>query len=624
MLQFLKDEGVEFLFGYPGGAVLHIYDAIYKQDDVKHILVRHEQGATHMADGYARATGKPGVVLVTSGPGATNAVTGIATAHMDSIPLVVITGQVPTHAIGMDAFQEVDCVGITRPCVKHNYLVKDVHDLAITLKKAFHVATSGRPGPVVIDIPKDVTHPDIKIPYEYPQEVRMRSYNPVQKGHTGQMKKALELILSAERPMIYTGGGVVLDDASEALRTFARSLGYPITNTLMGLGAFPGTDSQFVGMLGMHGTYEANMAMHHCDVLIGIGARFDDRVVGDVKKFCPHAKIVHIDIDPSSIAKTVKVDVPIVGPVGAVLREMNAMISATNRRPDARALEAWWDRIREWQSIDCLRYEQSDTRIKPQFVLQKLYEITEGDAFVTSDVGQHQMWAAQFYPFDQPRRWINSGGLGTMGFGLPAAMGVQFAYPDAKVACVTGEGSIVMCIQELSTAKQYGLPVQGRQPEQPLPRHGPAVAGVHVREPRVALLPRLPAGLRRARRELRPCGHDHREPRRRRVRARGSLRDGGSPGVHGLHHRPDRERLPDDDAGQGAQRDAALRDVPRPRARLKRASRGFAGRDLNRNVSPIFCYGRASAGMGCAEARHPWRAPYGRPSGVRIRSRRDS
>ena len=429
VLQFLIDEGVEYLFGYPGGAVLHIYDAIYKQDDVKHILVRHEQGATHMADGYARATGRPGVVLVTSGPGATNAVTGIATAHMDSIPMVVITGQVPTHAIGMDAFQEVDCVGITRPCVKHNYLVKDVRDLAVTLRKAFHVATSGRPGPVVVDIPKDVTHPDIKIPYEYPRDLKMRSYNPVQKGHTGQMKRALDLILSAERPMIYTGGGVVLDDASEELRTFARSLGYPITNTLMGLGAYPGTDPQFVGMLGMHGTYEANMAMHECDVLIGIGARFDDRVVGDVKKFCPRARIVHIDIDPSSISKTVKVDVPIVGPVGNVLRQMNEMLSETNRRPDAQALDAWWGQIREWQSIDCLRYEHSDTRIKPQYVLQKLYEITAGDAYVTSDVGQHQMWAAQFYPFDRPRRWINSGGLGTMGFGLPAAMGVQFAYP---------------------------------------------------------------------------------------------------------------------------------------------------------------------------------------------------
>ena len=460
LMQFLKDEGVEYIFGYPGGAVLHIYDEIYAQEDVQHILVRHEQGATHMADGYARATGKPGVVLVTSGPGATNAVTGIATAHMDSVPMVVITGQVPTHAIGSDAFQEVDCVGITRPCVKHNFLVKDVRDLADTLKKAFYVAGTGRPGPVVIDIPKDVTRPDLKIPYEYPASVEMRSYNPVVRGHPGQIKRALDLILSAKRPMIYTGGGVVLDDAADELVRFARTLGYPITNTLMGLGAYPGTDPQFVGMLGMHGTYEANMAMHHCDVLIGIGARFDDRVVGDVNKFCPHARIVHIDIDPASISKTVKVHVPIVGSVRNVLGEINGMLEGTNRRPDAQALADWWERIHGWKSIDCLAYCHSETLIKPQSVLEKLYEVTGGDAYVTSDVGQHQMWAAQFYPFDKPRRWINSGGLGTMGFGMPAALGVQLAYPDAQVACVTGEGSIIMCIQELSTAKQYDLPIK--------------------------------------------------------------------------------------------------------------------------------------------------------------------
>jgi len=459
-MQFLKDEGVEYIFGYPGGAVLHIYDEIYAQDDVQHILVRHEQGATHMADGYARATGKPGVVLVTSGPGATNAVTGIATAHMDSVPMVVITGQVPTHAIGSDAFQEVDCVGITRPCVKHNFLVKDVRELASTLKKAFYVAATGRPGPVVVDIPKDVTAPNVRIPYEYPASVTMRSYNPVVRGHPGQMKKALDLILSAKRPMIYTGGGVVLDDAADELVRFARTLGYPITNTLMGLGAYPGTDPQFIGMLGMHGTYEANMAMHHCDVLIGIGARFDDRVVGDVSKFCPEARIVHIDIDPASISKTVKVHVPIVGSVSNVLREINGMLEGTNRRPDAQALAEWWERIHQWKSIDCLAYDRSDTLIKPQAVLQGLYEVTGGDAYVTSDVGQHQMWAAQFYPFDKPRRWINSGGLGTMGFGMPAALGVQLAYPDAQVACVTGEGSIIMCIQELSTAKQYDLPIK--------------------------------------------------------------------------------------------------------------------------------------------------------------------
>jgi acetolactate synthase-1/2/3 large subunit len=460
VIQFLKDEGVEYIFGYPGGAVLHIYDEIYKQEDIKHILVRHEQGATHMADGYARVTGKPGVVLVTSGPGATNAVTGIATAHMDSIPMVVITGQVPTAAIGSDAFQEVDCIGITRPCVKHNFLIKDVKNIASTLKKAFYIATSGRPGPVVVDIPKDVTRPDIRIPYEYPAEVKMRSYNPVSRGHSGQIKKAMDVILSAKKPMIYTGGGVILDNASEALREFTRLLGYPITNTLMGLGAYPGTDKQFVGMLGMHGTYEANMAMHECDVLIGIGVRFDDRVVGDVKKFCPHARIVHIDIDPSSIAKTVKVHVPIVGPVGSVLREMITMLKESNRKPDDEAISAWWKQIKAWQSIDCLSYEWSDEKIKPQYVVQKLYEVTGGDAYVTSDVGQHQMWAAQFYPFDKPRRWVNSGGLGTMGFGLPAALGAKFAFPDADVACVTGEGSIVMCIQELSTAKQYGLPIK--------------------------------------------------------------------------------------------------------------------------------------------------------------------
>ena len=460
IVQFLKDEGVDVIFGYPGGAVLHIYDELYKQDDIKHILVRHEQGASHMADGYARATGKPGVCLVTSGPGATNAVTGIATAYMDSIPIIVLTGQVATKFIGMDAFQEVDCVGITRPCVKHNFLVSDVKDLAITLKKAFHVATSGRPGPVVVDIPKDVTQPDVKVAYEYPRDVVMRSYNPVYKGHPGQIKKALSLILSAKRPMIYTGGGVVLDDASQELIEFTRALGYPITNTLMGLGAYPAPDPQFVGMLGMHGTYEANMAMHECDVLIGIGARFDDRVVGDPTKFCPYAKIVHIDVDPSSIAKTVKVDIPIVGSVRNVLTDLNKALRETNREPDAQALGQWWDRIKQWQSIECLRYEWSDELIKPQYVLEKLHEITNGDAFVTSDVGQHQMWAAQFYPFKKPRRWINSGGLGTMGFGLPAAMGVQFAYPDDTVACVTGEGSIVMCIQELSTAKQYDLPIK--------------------------------------------------------------------------------------------------------------------------------------------------------------------
>jgi acetolactate synthase-1/2/3 large subunit len=460
LVQFLHDEGVEYLFGYPGGAVLHIYDAIYKQDKVKHILVRHEQGATHAADGYARATGKPGVVLVTSGPGATNAVTGIATAYMDSIPMVVITGQVATQYIGSDAFQEVDAVGITRPCVKHNFLVKRVEDLAITLKKAFYVATTGRPGPVVVDVPKDVTAPNVKIDYEYPGSVAMRSYNPVEKGHPKQIRQAADIILSAKQPMIYAGGGVVLSNAADELTEFTQYLGYPITNTLMGLGAYPATDPQFLGMLGMHGTYEANMAMHECDVLIAIGARFDDRVTGDIEKFCPQAKIIHIDIDPSSISKNVKVHVPIVGNVKTVLADINAVLKEKNSKPDKEALEKWWRQIKVWQKEDCLQYDRKSKLIKPQFVLEKLYEVTKGDAYITSDVGQHQMFAAQFYKFDKPRRWINSGGLGTMGFGLPAAMGVQLAFPGAPVACITGEASIQMCIQELSTCMQYMLPIK--------------------------------------------------------------------------------------------------------------------------------------------------------------------
>ncbi len=454
----LADEGVEYLFGYPGGAVLHIYDELFKQGKVKHILVRHEQGATHAADGYARATGKPGVVLVTSGPGATNCVTGIATAYLDSIPLVVFTGQVSTHLIGNDAFQEVDAIGITRPCVKHNFLVEDVRDLTTVMRKAFYVATSGRPGPVVVDIPKDVTADTTE--YHYPEKVEMRSYKPNTKGHPGQIKRAVNLMLSAERPMIYTGGGVVLDNAAQELTDFTRMLGFPITNTLMGLGAYPGTDPQFVGMLGMHGTYEANMAMHHCDVLIAIGARFDDRVTGDLAKFCPKAKIVHIDIDPASISKNVPVDVPIVGGVKNVLTEMNKLIKESGHVPFDRASQAWWQQIAQWQKLDCLRYDRNSELIKPQAVIERLYEVTGGDAYITSDVGQHQMWAAQFYKFDQPRRWINSGGLGTMGFGLPAAMGVQLAYPGHTVACVTGEASLVMCIQELSTCLQYDLPIK--------------------------------------------------------------------------------------------------------------------------------------------------------------------
>ncbi len=460
VMEALRREGVEHIFGYPGGAALHIYDALYQQDAVEHILVRHEQGAVHAADGYARSTGKPGVVLVTSGPGVTNCVTGIATAHMDSVPMVVLSGQVPTKAIGSDAFQECDAVGITRPCVKHNFLVSRIDDLADTMRKAFYVATSGRPGPVVVDIPKDVTAPHMTIPFEYPEEIRMRSYNPTVKGHPGQIRRAVDMLLSAQRPMIYTGGGVVLGDADEQLTALTRELGYPITNTLMGLGAYPGSDPQFVGMLGMHGTYEANMAMHECDVLFAVGARFDDRVTGELEHFCPHARIVHIDVDPASISKNVHVDVPIVGDVRHVLSDMLKVLRASERRPDARALETWWGQIRRWAATDCLAYDREADVIKPQYVIEKLYELTrDSETYITSDVGQHQMWAAQFYKFDEPRRWINSGGLGTMGFGLPSAMGVKLAHPEANVVCVTGEASIQMCIQELSTMKQYDLPV---------------------------------------------------------------------------------------------------------------------------------------------------------------------
>ncbi|MGH8556145.1 MAG: acetolactate synthase 3 large subunit [Methylococcales bacterium] len=460
VIQCLKEEGVEYLFGYPGGAVLHIYDALFKQEDVRHILVRHEQGATHAADGYARATGKPGVVLVTSGPGATNAVTGIATAYLDSIPMIVLSGQVPSPVIGSDAFQEVDMVGITRPCVKHNFLIKDVNKIAETMKKAFLVATTGRPGPVVVDIPKDITNPNIKIPFKYPKQITMRSYNPAVKGHKGQIKKAVQMILDAVRPMIYSGGGVILGEASEELTEFTRLLDYPITNTLMGLGAFPATDPQFVGMLGMHGTYEANMAMHDCDVLIAIGARFDDRVTGKLSEFCPDSKIVHIDIDPSSIAKNVTVEVPIVGDVKSVLQDMIEVIKAEKKKPSKKALKDWWKQIDEWRGLNCLAYDRNSSLIKPQYVIEQLYEATGGDAYVTSDVGQHQMWAAQYYHFTKPRRWINSGGLGTMGFGMPAAIGVKLAFPEADVVCVTGEASIQMCIQELSTALQYNTGIK--------------------------------------------------------------------------------------------------------------------------------------------------------------------
>jgi acetolactate synthase-1/2/3 large subunit len=459
VVRCLQEEGVEHVFGYPGGAVLHIYDALFQQNKVKHILVRHEQGALHAADGYARSTDKVGVALVTSGPGVTNAVTGIATAYTDSIPLVVITGQVPTYAIGEDAFQECDTVGITRPCVKHNFLVRDVKDIASTIKKAFYIAATGRPGPVVVDIPKDVTA--AKTEFSYPASVTMRSYNPVVKGHPGQIKKAIQLLAAAKRPMIYTGGGVILGEASTELAQLVRTLGFPVTNTLMGLGGYPATDKQFVGMLGMHGTYEANLAMQGCDVLFAIGARFDDRVVGNPKHFFdPKRTIIHIDVDPSSISKRVKVDVPIVGNVKDVLKEFNKQLDAGKTNVDAAALKSWWAQIEEWRSRDCLKYDRASPLIKPQFVVQKLYEITKGDAIITSDVGQHQMWAAQFYKFTKPRRWINSGGLGTMGFGLPAAIGAQLANPKSTVACVTGEASIQMCIQELSTCKQYKLPLK--------------------------------------------------------------------------------------------------------------------------------------------------------------------
>ncbi|MBK7815564.1 MAG: acetolactate synthase 3 catalytic subunit [Rhodocyclaceae bacterium] len=459
VIRCLQEEKVEHVFGYPGGSVLFIYDELFKQDQIKHVLVRHEQGAVHAADAYSRSSNKIGVCMVTSGPGVTNAVTGIATAHMDSIPLVVITGQVPTAYIGQDAFQEADTVGITRPCVKHNFLVKSIDELAVTIKKAFFLASSGRPGPVLVDIPKDITTQ--KCDFQYPKQIAMRSYSPVVKGHAGQIKKALQILLDARRPIMYTGGGVILSDAAEKLTRLTHALGFPITQTLMGLGGFPATDKQFLGMLGMHGTYEANMAMQHADVVLAIGARFDDRVIGNPAHFGEISrKIIHIDIDPSSISKRVKVDVPIVGNVSDVIDEMLKQLSALDAKPEGKALAAWWKEIDGWRSRQCLKYRQGKEVIAPQFVVEKLYEVTGGDAFITSDVGQHQMFAAQFYKFDKPRRWINSGGLGTMGFGLPAAMGVRFANPKATVACVTGEGSIQMCIQELSTCKQFRLPIK--------------------------------------------------------------------------------------------------------------------------------------------------------------------
>lgn len=463
----LEDEGVEYIFGYPGGAVLHIYDALFKDCKVPHVLVRHEQAATHAADGYARATGKPGVVLVTSGPGATNAITGIATAYMDSIPMVVLSGQVQSHLIGEDAFQETDMVGISRPIVKHSFMAKRTEDLPGMISKAFHIASTGRPGPVVIDIPKDITRPDFVVEYDYPKQIKMRSYSPASRGHTGQIKKAVKMLLAAKRPIIYSGGGVVQGEGTDLLIQLARELNFPVTNTLMGLGGYPGTDRQFLGMLGMHGFYEANMAMHHSDCILAIGARFDDRVTNTVDKFCPSAKVIHVDVDPTSISKTVMADIPIVGPVQSVLTEMLAQIAAQRGKdaslPDQSALARWWEQIEEWRADQGLltgrRYAESDL-IMPQQVIESLYKATDGNAYITSDVGQHQMFAAQYYPFDKPRRWINSGGLGTMGFGLPAAMGVKLAFPDMEVACVTGEGSIQMNIQELSTCTQYNTPVK--------------------------------------------------------------------------------------------------------------------------------------------------------------------
>jgi len=467
LLRALQDEGVEYIFGYPGGSALHIYDAIFQQQRVEHILVRHEQAATHMADAYARATGKPGVVLVTSGPGATNAITGIATAHMDSIPMVVISGQVPNELIGSDAFQETDMVGISRPVVKHSFLVKRCEDIPLIVKKAFHIATTGRPGPVVIDVPKDTTDPAITAPYHYPETISLRSYNPAVKGNGRQIRKAAAALLRAQRPVIYAGGGVIMGDGSAALTALARDLAFPVTNTLMGLGCFPGDDEQFLGMLGMHGTFEANMSMHHADLILAVGARFDDRVTNSPAKFCPDARIIHIDADPASISKIITADIPIVGQVASVLEDLQAAIAAERQRqpdlPDAGALEQWWQQIRDWRNAHGLNHTltpEPGKPILPQLAIQALYRATGGDAYVTSDVGQHQMFAAQYYKFAKPRRWINSGGLGTMGFGLPAAMGVQFAFPDATVACVTGEGSFMMNMQELSTCLQYGLPIK--------------------------------------------------------------------------------------------------------------------------------------------------------------------
>ena len=465
LIRALKDVGVKHVWGYPGGAALHIYDAIYRQEEVVHLLVRHEQAAVHAADGFSRATGEVGTALVTSGPGATNAITGIATAYMDSIPLVIISGQVPSSKIGQDAFQETDMVGVSRPIVKHSFLVTRAEDIAATIAKAYYIAATGRPGPVVVDIPKDVTEPNYKVPYDFPNEVKMRSYQPSEKGHRGQIKRAVKTLLEAKRPVIYSGGGIVIDNAAEHLIAVARKLNFPVTNTLMGLGGFPGTDRQFIGMLGMHGTFEANTAMHHADVIFAVGARFDDRVTNELEKFCPMATIIHVDIDPTSVSKNVEADIPVVGTCTSVLKEILSLIEQSDISPDTEAISNWWQQIDEWRAKHGLytasRYEESSGEtIKPQDVIKMLYKITGGKAIITSDVGQHQMFAAQYYLFDHPRQWINSGGLGTMGFGLPSAMGAKLAFPDTDVACVTGEGSIQMCIQELSACTQHNLPVK--------------------------------------------------------------------------------------------------------------------------------------------------------------------
>lgn len=461
LVRALHESGVEYIYGYPGGSLLHVYDAVYKQSAVKHVLVRHEQAAAHMADGYARATGKPGVVMVTSGPGATNTITGIATAFTDSIPMVVISGQVMSHLVGDDAFQETDMLGVSRPVVKHSFSVRDPKEIPELVAKAFYIASTGRPGPVVIDLPKDMTMPNERYEYVYPKKVKLRSYTPPQRGHAGQIKKAVDLLLAARKPVIYAGGGVIIDGSSDKLRTLVDRLNFPCTNTLMGLGSYPGTGERFLGMLGMHGTFEANMAMHNADVVFSIGARFDDRVTNATDKFCPDAKIIHIDIDPSSISKTIQVDVPIVGPVGSVLDEMMALMDEAETQPDAESIDSWWQQINTWRQRHGMRYEKNENGLmKPQEVIEAMWEATKGDAYVTSDVGQHQMFAAQYYKFDKPNRWINSGGLGTMGFGFPAAMGIKMNFPDHEVVCVTGEGSIQMNIQELSTCLQYGIPVK--------------------------------------------------------------------------------------------------------------------------------------------------------------------